>query len=155
MPPGPILKALNANSTLRAKVQTGLAALPKAHKDYVQADVRTAFVESLDLDAAMRDQHPQDNRWDYLLGLGMPAVVVALEPHSAKSDEVTTVITKKQQAERQLGEHLKPGARVGRWYWVASGKVHFAPSGKEPLRLAKAGITFVGTRLQQKHLPTG
>ena len=54
---------------------------------------------------------------------------------------------------QQLQGHLKTGARVADWFWVASGKVDFLPLEKAHMRLASSGIRFIGTRLLKKHLP--
>jgi hypothetical protein len=115
--------------------------------------VREAFDDSLDLDEAMRPGHDQENRWDYLLGHGASREVIGLEPHSARGDQVGTVIGKRKAAMTQLTGHLKTGARVSRWLWVASGRVLFADTERARRRLDQHGIQFVGTRLLQKHLP--
>jgi hypothetical protein len=87
-----------------------------------------------------------------LPGHGTSASVVALEPHSASSSEVSTVIAKRARAREQLRAHLKENVVVSRWYWVASGRVDFVPFDKQMRRLEQAGITFVGKQLQAKHL---
>ena len=97
--------------------------------------------------------HEQANRWDYLLGHAPSGKVVAVEPHSAKQDEITTVINKRAAAREQMRAHLNDGARVAKWLWVASGKVHFANTEKARLRLDQHGIEFVGTKVTSKHLP--
>lgn len=38
------------------------------------------------------------------------------------------------------------------WYWVASGRIDFAPHDKTITRLDQNGIQFVGSRLEAKHL---
>ena len=78
----------------------------------------------------MQPDHEQANRWDYLLGHAPSGNVVAVEPHSAKQDEITTLINKRVAAREQMRGHLRDGARVAKWLWVASGKVHFANTEK-------------------------
>lgn len=149
----PLRKMLDAGSALRGGVVDGLGAVERAHKGYIDAAIRDEFADSLALDDALRAGHEQENRWDYLLGHRDSGKVVGLEPHSAKSDEVSTVIAKRRMALRQLRGHMKRGARVSAWYWVASGSVDFLPFDKAVLTLANEGITFVGKKLLQKHLP--
>jgi len=139
-------------SSLRARVEDGLDALTNPHKSRVDGRVRGAFADSLDLDAALRAQYPSDNRWDYLLGYGPSRSVIGLEPHSAKHDQVSTVIAKRRAALEHLRDHLKPGARIARWLWVASGRVDFADTEKTRLTLDQNGITFIGRRVLAKHL---
>lgn len=151
--PTPVRRSLRDTSSLLAYVADGLGALENAHRGYLDDSIRSAFADSLDLDEALRAGHEQENRWDYLLGHGPSAEVVALEPHSAKQDEITTVIKKRRAALDQLEGHLEAGARVSKWLWVASGKVHFADTEKTRRLLDQNGIEFVGRRVCGKHLP--
>ena len=54
---------------------------------------------------------------------------------------------------KQLRDHLREGVKIGKWLWVASGKVHFAATEKAKVRLDENGIEFVGTKVLAKHLP--
>jgi hypothetical protein len=151
----PLRAALCEESRLQSLVRRGVEAVEAAHKLYLDESVRTRFADSLELDAAMKQdpRYINNHRWDYLLGDAGTQCVIALEPHSAKSDEVSRVITKKAAAVEQLKEHLRLGKKVEAWLWVASGKVQFANTEKELRRLDQAGITFVGKRVMAKHLP--
>lgn len=149
----PIRSALRKESTLLPLVVDGLGAVKNAHRDYFDAAIRQAFADSLDLDKAMQLGHEQANRWDYLLGHASSGNVVAVEPHSAKQDEITTVIKKRIAARKQMKDHLRDGARVTKWLWVASGRVHFANTEKARLRLDQHGIEFVGAKVTARHLP--
>lgn len=148
----PVRSALRKDSALLPLVADGLGAVKNAHRDYFDAAIRQTFADSLDLDAAMQPGHEQANRWDYLLGHVPSGNVVAVEPHSAKQDEITAVINKRLAAREQMKGHLCDGARVTKWLWVASGKVHFANTEKARLRLDQHGIEFVGTKVTAKHL---
>jgi hypothetical protein len=149
----PIRSSLKKSSALYSEVKDGIDALEKPHRGYIADVIRSSFADSIDLDKAMHVGHEQENRWDYLLGHTSSGKVIGLEPHSAKQDEISTVIKKKAAAKQQLTEHLKPSARIVAWLWVASGKVHFADTEKARLRLDQNGIKFVGRKLQGKHLP--
>jgi hypothetical protein len=151
--PTPVRGALTDESTLRPLVKDGLGAVQNAHKAYFVEEVRAEFADSIDIDEALREGRERDNRWDYLLGHSASGTVVAVEPHSARDDEVSTVIAKRTAARDQLKDHLRPGAAVARWLWVASGKVCFANTEKTRLRLDQSGIEFVGKQVQAKHLP--
>ncbi len=148
----PLRAALTSNSALRSKVADGLAAVADSDRKFVSTDVRTHFADSLALDSAMESEHAQDHRWDYLLGHAASAALVGVEPHSAKTDQISTVIAKKQAARTQLQPQLRPGKKVRLWIWVASGNVAFAPFDRAMRRLAEAGITFAGREVRAKHL---
>lgn len=150
----PVRFALVVDSSLRPLVVDGLNAVKASHRDYFEAAIRPAFADSLDLDEALKYGHEQENRWDYLLGHSPSGDVVAVEPHSAKHDEVTTVIRKRSAAREQLKGHLRDGIRIVKWLWVASGKVHFADTEKARRLLDQNGIEFVGTKIAGKHLPS-
>lgn len=149
----PVRDALTANSVLRPGVQSGIDALRQSHRKCLARDIREFFADSLDLDSTLRAVHPQENRWDYLLGHAASANVIGLEPHSARQDQINTVIRKKEAARQQLTGHLRPGKRVSNWLWVASGTVQFADTEAARRRLDESGIQFVGRQVLARHLP--
>lgn len=148
----PVRRSLQKESMLMPLVLDGLGAVKNAHRAYFDNEIRKDFADSLDLDEAMQVGHEGENRWDYLLGHVPSNKVIAVEPHSAKQDEITTVINKRKAAQQHLRGHLKEGSKVEKWLWVASGKVHFANTEKAALRLNQNGIEFVGTSVKAKHL---
>lgn len=150
----PLRRALRDESVLQAAVADGLGAVARAHKPYFLAAVRPDFADSIDLDSALKSAHPEQNRWDYLLGHAPSAQLIAVEPHTAGQDQITTIIAKRAAAREQLRDHLREGEQVHGWLWVASGKVQFADTEKARRLLDQNGIQFVGTRVTAKHLPT-
>lgn len=149
----PVRSALQKDSSLLPSVKDGIGAVESSHHTYFDASIRTTFADSLDIDQALRAGREQENRWDYLLGHAPSGQVVAVEPHSAKDDETERVIKKRSAAREQLRTHLRDGAMISRWLWVASGKVCFAATEKTARRLDQNGIEFVGKRVMAKHLP--
>jgi hypothetical protein len=148
---GPVSRALRGSS-LAQKVRPGLQAVPGTNHRCIGEALRPRFLDSLDLDAATRPEHPDEARWDYLLGHDGTSQIVALEVHSASTSNVGEVIRKRAASRDHLQAHLQSGATVAAWYWVASGRVDFAPHDKTINRLNQHGIQFVGSRLDQKHL---
>lgn len=148
----PIRSVLRAESTLCKSVADGLDAMDGSHRDYIEQEIRTSFADSLEIDENLKEGHDQENRWDYLLGYAAGACVVGLEPHSAKSGEITTVIRKRKAALVQLRPHLKDGSKVAEWFWVASGKNQFLDTEKTRRLLDQHGIRFVCPTLAAKHL---
>ena len=148
----PLRKAMNADSNLLPLVADGIQALDQNHRRFIHSELRTEFADSLEIDENLRAGREQENRWDYLLGKSSDGAIVGLEPHSAKTDQISKVIKKRQMALQQLEQHFKPGIHVRQWFWVASGTVHFANTNKERRTLDQNGIEFVGTSLMKKHL---
>jgi hypothetical protein len=147
----PIRKALTAQSTIKALVQDGIGAIKDNDKRFLDASIRTQFADSLDTDEAFRVGRDQEPRWDYLLGHKNRSLI-AVEPHSAKTDEIQAVINKKRALTRQLNGHLKDRTDVSKWLWVASGKVCFPRGSRHEFKLSQAGIKFVGRCVLAKHL---
>lgn len=148
---GPVSRALKG-SGLSRRIRPGLQGVSGTDHRYISEALRPRFLDSLDLDAATRPEHPDEARWDYLLGHDGTSQVVALEVHSAGTSNVGEVIRKRAASRHHLQAHLQPGETVAAWYWAASGRVDFAPHDKTINRLNQHGIQFVGGRLDQKHL---
>ena len=148
----PLRSALEATSHLLPLVEDGIQAVEKGHRDHFEEVIRSDFGDSLEFDGAMLGEFPDDNRWDYLLGHTSTERLIGVEPHSAKQDEVSTVIKKRQAALGHLTGHLKNGKRVHAWIWVASGKVHFPDVDKQSRMLAQNGIAFAGKVITAKLL---
>jgi len=60
--PTPVRRALRADSPLLEAVADGLGAVKNVHRGYFNDAVRNAFVDSLDLDAALKAGHEQENQ---------------------------------------------------------------------------------------------
>jgi hypothetical protein len=149
----PVRRSLRSNSHLLPKVADGLGAVRSRDHRYFDEAIRSAFADSLDLDAALKAEHGQENRWDYLLGHARSGELVAVEPHKAEQGEIGTIVKKRATARDQLRGHLRHGAQVATWLWVASGTVHFADTEKVRRLLDQNGIRFVGPKVTSKHLP--
>lgn len=148
----PVREALVARSVLSVHVQDGLGAVKDKDRPCIDASIRTQFADSVDTDEAFRVGRDQEPRWDYLLGHERGRLV-AVEPHSAKTDEVDAVVNKKKALQQQLYCHLRDGKTIATWLWVASGTVYFPRGSKHEIKLSQAGIKFVGRRVMAKRIP--
>jgi hypothetical protein len=149
--PTPVREALEDDSYLVNHVQDGLGAVKDKDKKLIDASIRTQFADSLDTDEAFRVGRDQEPRWDYLLGHENSSLI-AVEPHSAKTDEIQAVINKKRALRQQLNGHLKDGIHISKWLWVASGTVCFPRGSKHEIKLSQSGIKFVGRCVLVKHI---
>jgi hypothetical protein len=147
----PVREALAAQSTIKDFVQDGIGAVKDKDKKFIDASIRIQFADSLDTDEAFRVGRDQEPRWDYLLGHENRSLI-AVEPHSAKTDEIQAVINKKRALRQQLNGHLKDEMHISKWLWVASGPVCFPRGSKYEILLSQAGIKFVGRCVLAKHL---
>jgi hypothetical protein len=148
----PIRAGLSAGSSLLPKVEDGMDAVVHGHRDYFDKKIRGAFSDSLELDEAVRVGNENENRWDYLLGHHEKNEIIAVEPHSAKEDQITKVIRKKQMALQQIDGELRVGVKIKKWLWVASGNVQFLSMEKASYKLSQNGITFVGRTVKERDI---
>jgi len=148
----PLLRILIPASALRDAIKPGMNAVSPAHRQaHFDDTVKPCFSDSLDIDAAFAQSHPNANRWDYLLSHAPSNSVIAVEPHSAKTAQVRVVIAKKDKAKEQLSKHLVASARIAKWLWVGSGKNGFADTDKARRQLDQKGIEFVSPKIMLKH----
>ncbi|MBI4425015.1 MAG: hypothetical protein HY554_14885 [Elusimicrobia bacterium] len=146
---GHLLKAsLIERSTLLAHIRDGLGALNRNDVRLVADTERAKIEDSLDLDAASANQHPEENRWDYILSVPSLSQLVGLEPHPAKDSEIKVVIAKRTKSLEFLRSHLRAGIHVSQWIWVTRGTVGFSRMEKARRRLDQSGIRFTGRLLQ-------
>jgi len=148
----PIRSALRPDSTLRAKVASGLGAVAAGDRKHVDAALHPRIADSLETDTSLRTGRECENRWDYLLGDGTHKTVVGLEPHGASDKEIKVVVAKREAALRQLRPHLREGQHVAAWFWVQSSGSGFLGTTKARRIANQNGITFVGRRLMACHL---
>jgi hypothetical protein len=144
----PLRTALRDGCRLRPSVRNGLGALVQAEIRLIAVDQRPRVEDSLDLDEATREEHPNDHRWDYLLSIRGTHDLVGVEPHSPRDAEIRVVIAKKRNAVDYLRGHLAPNRRVDRWYWVSRGPVLFSATERARRLLDQHGIAFVGRMLR-------
>ena len=135
--------ALIVRSALKQHVERGCGAIEGRHRPLISNELKRSVDDSLDLDAATRQEHPEANRWDYIISVKGSERLIGIEPHSARDDEVSTVIAKKKQASGYLLGHLNDGWRVTAWIWVSSGKIRFSKMDPAIRRLNVNGIRFV------------
>jgi hypothetical protein len=140
-------RALKRDGILAPHVHPGKQALTPTDRAAI-LESRFRVEDSLNLDGATKTAHPDEHRWDYVLGTSHPErPILAVEVHPARNGEVDVLIQKKRAAETMLASELTAKHRVRRWLWIASGRSSFTGTGPEARRLAAAGIRFVGGRL--------
>lgn len=136
------------SSVLRNHLKNGMQAFARADVRLIAPTARAQIGDSIDLDAAARDEFPEANRWDYVVSVPAVSHIVAIEPHSAKDAEVSVVIAKKKHAINYLRAHLRDGYRVAKWLWVSHGPVGFSRMERARRLLDQNGIQFAGRVLR-------
>ncbi len=128
----------------------GKQAMENGHRSLVTCAPPGRLTGSIDLDAALRQRRPNDNRWDYGLGY-KPANgrerAIWVEVHSAKTSEVTRVLRKLRWLKNWLNEEAHDLRRLTdragkntRYVWIASGKNKIPGNSPEARRLNQSGL---------------
>ena len=135
----------------------GKQALENNHRRLVTCGDTRRLTGSIDLDAALRRQRPNDPRWDYGLGYkptSAPEHAIWVEVHSAKTSEVSPVLRKLQWLKDWLNgeaEHLRRltdrASGDIRYVWIASGKNKIPSNSPQARKLNQSGLSLK-TRLE-------
>jgi hypothetical protein len=141
-------EALHDRSQLRGHVRGAMGAFEGVDVKLIAEDQRPRIGDSLDLDAASQSEHPEANRWDYIISVPDSQRLAGIEPHTARDSEISVVILKKNHATEYLRSHLQEGYRITKWYWVTHGRVGFSKMERARRRLDQNGIEFAGRLLR-------
>jgi hypothetical protein len=126
---------------LKDAFRNGLKALGSNSKKIKLADSRQCE-GSVDIDTEVRDRYPNASRWDY--GIGYGETTHFIEVHSAKTDEVKSVLNKLAWLKDFLVKDAPDLNREKkRFHWVASGANHVLPHSSQARQLAQAGLIIV------------
>jgi hypothetical protein len=142
--------AVLATACLAEALRDGLQAVRRTDRQRISCQDGRFLTGSVDVDQATLANHPQNNRWDYGIGVrNDDERVVWVEIHPASSQHVLEVIAKLHW----LRGWLKSEAPLlrqfpSRFVWVASGKVALTPNSPQRRRVAQEGIYFAGERVQ-------
>ncbi len=94
---------------------------------------------SVDIDSALKNKYPNDNRWDYVIGYNEYAYFV--EVHPAATSDIQIIKSKFQWLKKWLdgdGNSLKEICKGHCYYWVYTNSVHIiksSPQYKAAVRL--------------------
>lgn len=95
---------------------------------------------SVDLDRTLKNDHPAEPRWDYILQIDKRGAA-GVEVHPGRPSEVDGMVKKKQWAKMIL-DGYEPRVLVKVWHWVVpeGASFTFPPTASHARRLAKEGI---------------
>ena len=97
---------------------------------------------SVDIDAAVKSTYPNASRWDY--AVGYDGIIYFIEVHTAKTDEVKSVLNKLQWLQDFLVRDA-PNLNMEkkRFHWIASSSNHVLPNSPQARQLAQKGIKII------------
>ncbi len=141
--------AVDGTPDLKGSWLPGFQALWKADKEHVSAEDNRRITGSVNIDAALKDRCPHDNRWDYAIGHqpvnAQSEMIYCLEVHPASSGEVKVVLAKVAWLVRWLKESAPKLQGMKKVFvWVSSGKTSFTLSSPQRKQFALHGLRHTG-----------
>lgn len=137
-------KAVERTPDISTGYRSGLQALKRNERSSVVATDTRRLDGSLDIDTAVQEKYPNDNRWDYAIGYS--GKVCYVEVHPAYTSEVSVVENKLKWLKTWLKEKAPlldgiPKAAPA-FVWVQTGKGGILPRSSQARKLAAMGVTI-------------
>lgn len=139
-------KAVAETPGLSGAWKPGLKALKRADRGRIRCTRPRTLTGSVDVDAGLRADRPNEPRWDYAIGLaraGRGEQVLWIEVHPASTANVPEVLAKLQWLKTRLRGEGKRLEKLDRKYlWIASGAVAIGRHTRQARLLAQHGLAF-------------
>ena len=130
--------AIENTPSLKAAYQKGLQALG-SNSSKIKPGNSKQCEGSVDIYTTLVAAYPNDSRWDYALGYN--GITYFVEVHSAKTDEVKTVIKKLEWLKEFLiQEAPELNQEPKQFHWIASSGNHILPNSSQSRQLTKSGL---------------
>jgi hypothetical protein len=129
------------NSSLGPCIKNGLQAIGKPDKVSLQ-ETRTN-AKSVDIDSCLKEDYPNENRWDYAVFIDIDAVLKTafIEIHPANESEVDEVIKKARWMKQWIMDNqIRVITENRKFFWVSSGNVKITKNSQKIRLLHKQGI---------------
>ena len=135
-------KAAEGTPDIATAYKSGLQAWKRSERSSVSASNPWILDGSVDIDTAVKEKYPNDNRWDYAIGYS--GKVCYVEVHPAYTSEVSTIQNKLRWLKTWLKEKAPlldaiPKATPA-FVWAQTGKGAILPQSSQAKRLATLGI---------------
>ena len=97
---------------------------------------------SVDIDTTVKSIYPNESRWDY--ALGYDGKTHFIEVHTAKTDEVKSVLNKRKWLQDFLiNDAPELNKEPKHFHWISSDGNHILPNSSQARQLAQSGIKVV------------
>ena len=141
---------VHACSTLRPALKSGLQALANAASRHITALDPGRLTGSVDIDGALVNLLPRDERWDYAVGHQSngkaPDEVHWIEIHACRDGEVKRIAAKLDSLRRWMSSNASQlWGLPKRFVWVSSGRTVISPKSPMRRRVAALGVTIAGS----------
>lgn len=135
-------KAVEGTPEISTAYRSGLQALKRSDRGAFDVADTRLLDGSVDVDTAVQEKYPNENRWDYAIGYS--GKVCYVELHPAYTSEVSTIEKKLKWLKTWLKEEAPlldaiPKA-IPAFVWAQTGKGAILPQSSQAKRLATLGI---------------
>lgn len=139
------LEAVAATPSVRDHYRGGLQALPAGDAARIQCAATRRLTGSINLDAALRQQQPNANRWDFGIGHRRNDAEVAIwvEVHPASSTSIATLLAKLEWLKDWLATEAQELRRLtqGDYHWISTdATIAITPNSRQAKQLAAVGL---------------
>lgn len=139
--------AVEQTAEISGAYKAGLQALKNCDKQKISVADSHKLNGSVDIDSAVKDLYPEENRWDYAIGYGDKICFV--EVHHAATSEVEKMLKKLSWLKQWLKDKAPELSKIPKseipYVWLSTSGVHIIPSSSEYKKLATAGIKLKAT----------
>lgn len=139
----PLEKAADKTPDVKGHFCKGLGAIKSNEKERIIVPDTRKLTGSIDIDSAIKEIYPEDNRWDYAVEYTDETFFI--EVHPCSTSDVGTVIKKVKWLKSWLKtkapdiEVLKPKEKPA-YHWIATGGVGITKGSKYERMLALNNI---------------
>ena len=135
-------KAVEGTPDISTAYRSGLQALKRSDRSLIAVSDPWILDGSVDIDTAMQEKYPNENRWDYAVGYS--GKVCYVEVHPAYTSEVSRIEKKLRWLKTWLKGNVPlldaiPKAAPA-FVWVQTGKCGILPRSSQARKLAAMGI---------------
>jgi hypothetical protein len=138
-------EAVKAIPSVRDHYRPGLQALPSPQARQIRCKASRRLTGSINLDAALREQQPNANRWDFGVGYRRNGgeVAVWVEVHPASSNSIATMVAKLEWLKDWLATQAQELRRLthGDYHWISTdATIAITPNSRQAKQLAAVGL---------------
>lgn len=134
--------AVEETAEISSAYKAGLQAVKKCDKQKISASDLHKLNGSVDMDNAVKDLYPEENRWDYAIGYDNK--VCFIEVHPAFTSEVETMLKKLAWLKQWLKNKAPKLSSIEKtqepYIWLSTKGIHILPNSSYSKKLATSGI---------------
>jgi len=139
--------AVEGTTEISTAYKAGLQALKSCDKQKISASDSHKLNGSVDIDSAVKDLYPEENRWDY--AIGYDDKVCFVEVHPASTSEVETMLKKLSWLKQWLKNKAPKLSSIKKtkepYIWLSTKSIHILPNSSYSKKLATSGIKLTTT----------